>query len=387
MDYLRGRDGVGGPALKVWPEMRLPKGHPQYEAVGGDRVQLCGGELIRFRALTGICNDIKNPLMGSSRQPFARNVQFEVTFPDLGRNELARNRHGDRLGLLKPDPQVISRKLFTRAQAQPSRCLEGHGLPGASADADCDYKKAPFFNVLAAFWIQFMTHDWFSHLEEGAQRARDDGGRLRHRVGGMPPGRPHRPGLHRRERRPGALHVRGEGAPDARVQDLAEHRDRVVGRLADLRLRRDLAPPREARARRCRQAAPAARGPARGRGRAPGLPAAARAVRSDEPAVGRPGGDRLPRQLDHRHELLSQRVRARAQPVRRRVPRAGRGDPRRGFRAAQPAAARPGDPLPRRHRRRALRGRRGWSSRRRSPRSTRSSGRRSSSTTSRSTWA
>src|SRR5262249_38269885 len=24
----------------------------------------------------------------------------------------------------------------------------------------------PFFNVLAAFWIQFMTHDWFSHLDE-----------------------------------------------------------------------------------------------------------------------------------------------------------------------------------------------------------------------------
>ena len=27
-DYVRGRDGVGGPALKVWPQMRLPKGHP-----------------------------------------------------------------------------------------------------------------------------------------------------------------------------------------------------------------------------------------------------------------------------------------------------------------------------------------------------------------------
>ena len=38
---------------------------------------------------------------------------------------------------------------------------------GFSAAANCDYKKAPFFNVLAAFWIQFMTHDWFSHLEEG----------------------------------------------------------------------------------------------------------------------------------------------------------------------------------------------------------------------------
>jgi Animal haem peroxidase len=166
-EYVLGRDGVPGPALKVWDEMRLPKGHPQYEAAGGDGPQLCQGELIRFRNLTGICNDIKNPLMGSINQPFARNVQFEATFPELGKDELARNRHSDRLGLLKPDPQVISRKLFTRAQSQRDKCQEGNGLPGNSADANCDYKKAPFFNVLAAFWIQFMTHDWFSHLEEG----------------------------------------------------------------------------------------------------------------------------------------------------------------------------------------------------------------------------
>ena len=108
--------------------------------------------------------------MGSTHQLFARNVEFTTTFPDLGLNELTRNRHGDRLGLLKPDPQVISRKLFTRAQPQPDRCREGSGLPGGAKEAECEYKKAPFFNVLAAFWIQFMTHDWFSHLEEGHNR-------------------------------------------------------------------------------------------------------------------------------------------------------------------------------------------------------------------------
>ncbi|MBI4523078.1 MAG: oxygenase [Deltaproteobacteria bacterium] len=165
--YVRGRDDVGGVALAVWNEMRLPEGHPQYQAVGGAGQQLCQGELIRFRTLTGICNDIRNPRMGSTHEFFARNVQFEATFPDLGKNELARNRHGDRLGLLKPDPQVISRRLFTRAQPRPEKCREGRGLAGHSPDANCAYKKAPFFNVLAAFWIQFMTHDWFSHLEEG----------------------------------------------------------------------------------------------------------------------------------------------------------------------------------------------------------------------------
>jgi len=166
-DYLQGRDGVSGPAVKTWDEMRLPKGHPAYDAVGGDGTQVCHGDLIRFRTLTGICNDIKNPAMGSTNQPFARNVEFEATFPDLGKTDLTWNRHGDRLGLLKPDPQLISRKLFTRPQSQPDKCREGHGLPGDSPEASCDYRKAPFFNVLAAFWIQFMTHDWFSHLVEG----------------------------------------------------------------------------------------------------------------------------------------------------------------------------------------------------------------------------
>lgn len=165
--YVKGRDGIAGRAIRVWPEMRLPPEHPEYEKVGGDGEQLCSGELIRHRTLTGICNDIRNPAMGSTGQLFGRNVQFESTYPELGENELARNRHGDRLSLLEPDPQVISRRLFTRRQAEPSKCNDGLGLPDSSPEANCDYQKAPFFNVLAAFWIQFMTHDWFSHLEEG----------------------------------------------------------------------------------------------------------------------------------------------------------------------------------------------------------------------------
>ncbi|KAK6027499.1 hypothetical protein OSTOST_06475 [Ostertagia ostertagi] len=166
-DYALGRDGVPGTAIKSWPSMRLPASSPFYAAVGGDGPQLCQGELIRWRQLSGICNDLVNPRMGSSGMLFARNVQFEATYPDASDDPLARNRHGDRLSLLQPDPQLISRKLFTRAQSDPSKCRDGQGLPGAAVEANCDYQKAPFFNVLAAFWIQFMTHDWFSHLEEG----------------------------------------------------------------------------------------------------------------------------------------------------------------------------------------------------------------------------
>jgi hypothetical protein len=165
--YVEGRAGAAGPALGVFDEMRLPPAHPAYRAVGGSGAQVCTGNLIRFRTLDGICNDVRNPRMGATGMPFARNVEFDATFPDLARNELARNRHDGRIGLLRPDPQVVSRKLLTRAQSQPARCNAGEGMPDDSPAAHCDYRKAPALNVLAAFWIQFMTHDWFSHLEEG----------------------------------------------------------------------------------------------------------------------------------------------------------------------------------------------------------------------------
>src|SRR5512140_582003 len=73
-EFITGRKGVGGPALKTWPEMRLPASHPNYRDVGGPGEQVCKGELIRGRTLTGICNDIKNPLMGSAGTVFARNA-------------------------------------------------------------------------------------------------------------------------------------------------------------------------------------------------------------------------------------------------------------------------------------------------------------------------
>ena len=166
-DFIEGRGATNGPALKIWPQMRLPATDPHYAAVGGDGAQVCKGDLVRGRTTSGICNDVKNPLMGSAGTPFARNVEFETSFPELGLNQLTQNRHNGRLSLLQPDPQVISRVLFTRQQTNPDACKGGFGLPNNSADANCDYQKAPFFNVIAAFWIQFMTHDWFSHMEEG----------------------------------------------------------------------------------------------------------------------------------------------------------------------------------------------------------------------------
>ena len=173
--YVTG-DGNGGDGatVKVWNEMRLPPDHPSFRdlQVDADGGQRCIGALTRFRTVTGVCNDERNPAMGASGQLFGRNVEFESTFPDLEQNQYARNRHGGRISLLQPDPQVISRKLFTRDQSATPDCNHGHGTP--TGTGDCAYKTAPFFNVLAAFWIQFMTHDWFSHLEE----ARNDRSRV-----------------------------------------------------------------------------------------------------------------------------------------------------------------------------------------------------------------
>src|SRR5262249_22508254 len=150
-DYVLGRDGNKGSLLKTWTSMRLPSTHEYYSAVGGDGMQRCQGELIRFRTLSGICNDIQNPLMWSTNQPFARNVEFETTFPDLKpdypdsvERQVVRNRHANRLDkdanhpAGKPDPQVISRKLFTRlspACRTKSECYK--------PDPDQNYLKAP----------------------------------------------------------------------------------------------------------------------------------------------------------------------------------------------------------------------------------------------------
>lgn len=166
-EYIRGRDDQAGPTLKYWAAMRLPPDNKYYQDVGGNGKQLCRGALITHRTLDGICNDLINPLMGSTGMPFGRNMQFDTTFPQLGLNDLIKNRHGDRIGLLQPDPQLISRELFTRQQTAGNGCNQGVGDPNYAPNASCDYIKAPFFNVLAAFWIQFMTHDWFSHTDEG----------------------------------------------------------------------------------------------------------------------------------------------------------------------------------------------------------------------------
>ena len=170
-DYLSGRDGIAGPGLKVWDAMRLPKEHPSYETVGGAAEQLCRGELIRFRNLDGICNDLRNPLMGASESALRQKCPIRIDVPG-SRQEPAGSKSTPRSAAAAETRSTGDQPQAFHPRAIASgKCNEGNGLPGYSVEADCDYKKAPALNVLAAFWIQFMTHDWFSHLQDGHNQA------------------------------------------------------------------------------------------------------------------------------------------------------------------------------------------------------------------------
>jgi Animal haem peroxidase len=87
------------------------------------------------RTLDGTYNDLDDPLMGSLGSRFGRNVPLDATVRESD----------DRL--LEPNPRLVSRELLTRKEFQPATTL----------------------NLLAAAWIQFEVHDWFSHGKSEAQ--------------------------------------------------------------------------------------------------------------------------------------------------------------------------------------------------------------------------
>jgi len=90
----------------------------------------CSNETRYVRTIDGTCNDQKLPLMGSKNMRLGRNVPVEHTYPDEE-------------ALLTPNPRELSLELLTRKEFVPATSL----------------------NLLAVFWVQFMTHDWFNHTE------------------------------------------------------------------------------------------------------------------------------------------------------------------------------------------------------------------------------
>ena len=80
------------------------------------------------RTSDGTFNDLRCPHMGAAGARFGRNVPLEYTRPDPA-------------NLLKPNPRIVSEALLSRREFKPATSL----------------------NLLAAAWIQFQIHDWFSH--------------------------------------------------------------------------------------------------------------------------------------------------------------------------------------------------------------------------------
>lgn len=92
-----------------------------------------------LRTADGSYNDLDNPAMGMTGARFARNVPLKHAY---GEQEDT---------LLKPNPRLVSNELLARRAFQPVAHL----------------------NLLTAAWLQFMTHDWFSHGDNDPSRPID----------------------------------------------------------------------------------------------------------------------------------------------------------------------------------------------------------------------
>ncbi|HEX2041674.1 MAG TPA: peroxidase family protein [Acidimicrobiales bacterium] len=90
----------------------------------------------KYRTADGRWNDLEHPRMGAAGTAFGRNVPPEKNLPETGTR------------LRTPDPGVVSKVLLTRDQFLPATGL----------------------NVLAAAWLQFEIHDWFSHKTDPNRR-------------------------------------------------------------------------------------------------------------------------------------------------------------------------------------------------------------------------
>ena len=89
-----------------------------------------------FRTADGSWNNLRDPKEGAAYTRFLRNVDLSVTCAE----EMPR--------LVTPSPREISRKLLTRPIGR---------------DGQPKMERVEFLNLLAASWIQFMTHDWINH--------------------------------------------------------------------------------------------------------------------------------------------------------------------------------------------------------------------------------
>ena len=111
-------------------ERNLHDTSPSSEA-GGAHDARRDPRVLCARTVDGSFNDLARPTMGAAGARFGRNFPLRFTGPEA------------EPALLEPSPRTISRRLLARDT----------------------FKPAPTINLLAAAWLQFQVHDWFSHGE------------------------------------------------------------------------------------------------------------------------------------------------------------------------------------------------------------------------------
>ncbi len=94
-----------------------------------------GPEVYRLgRTIDGSYNDLAVPAMGARGMRFGRNSPIDkLKIPTA-------------YDIMEPNPREISRRLLARRNGE--------------------FHAVPYLNILAAAWLQFMTHDWFGHLRD-----------------------------------------------------------------------------------------------------------------------------------------------------------------------------------------------------------------------------
>jgi hypothetical protein len=98
-----------------------------------------GRDVRGFRMADGSYNDLAEPRMGMAGARFGRNVPLKHAYGEPPAM------------LLESNPRVVSNELLARKA----------------------FKPVPHLNLMTAAWLQFMTHDWFSHGDNDPSRRID----------------------------------------------------------------------------------------------------------------------------------------------------------------------------------------------------------------------
>ncbi|MFI9310441.1 peroxidase family protein [Streptomyces triculaminicus] len=129
--------------LEIKRQRDLLRAHNLHDTfgAGGERPRTPSPVLLPYRSYDGSGYDPDDVDMGRAGTRFDRNCALPQTFPEPEDH-----------GLFSPGPREVSRRLLARSRG---------------------FRPAVSLNLLAAAWIQFQNHGWFSHGDNRAEAPLD----------------------------------------------------------------------------------------------------------------------------------------------------------------------------------------------------------------------